>query len=131
MREIKFRAWSELKRRWVYYGTAAHGTVDYLMLKMDTEGQFTGLKDKNGTDVFEGDIIRHERYQPSDGSGTGKSNLLWAVEWTTETYSGNPQWHPMNSQYGCYQEYYGDWDPCEFEVIGNIYENPGLLENGE
>lgn len=67
----------------------------------ETVGQYTGLIDKNGTRIFEGDLVK-----------CGKYVLL--VDW--EECTG---YHPFNA-YGC--------TPEECEVIGNIHDNPKLLE---
>ena len=77
-------------------------------------GQFTGLKDKNGKKIFEGDIIRYQR-------GIDKFELMIVV-WNESTaslvlaYSKDMHYYEtlMNTKYYC-------------EVIGNIYYNPELL----
>ena len=77
-------------------------------------GQYTGLKDKNGKKIFEGDIIRYQR-------GIDKFELM-VVIWNESTaslvlaYSKDMNYYEtlMNTKYYC-------------EVIGNIYYNPELL----
>ena len=69
--------------------------------------QFTGLLDKNGKEVFEGDILSHDdtngRYE--DESMLGKRRIV--------------KWNEKNGGFNLH--------PKHWEVIGNIYENPELL----
>ena len=75
----------------------------------------TGIKDKNGKDIFEGDVI-----ELSPG---------FACEW--EKYRATVQWKPTSFRAfradGCSIHDLGFQD-CSFEVIGNIYENPELMQ---
>ena len=127
MREIEFRAWDNEANRWVSSGewldtmpvrvslleeyppTCVIGSGNYHLM------QFTGLKDKNGKKIFEGDILK-------DGKGqTGQ--VLWhrnsfLVEWRERDYSGARIVERM----------YDDCFGCG-EIIGNIYGNPELLKD--
>ena len=87
------------------------------MVKPETVGQYTGLTDKNGTRIFEGDIVKYKK--------TGL-NAFGKME-TRETKSivkyNAPCFSPFETD--LYEDYVM---PEETEVIGNIYDNPELLE---
>lgn len=86
---------------------------------LETVGQYTGLTDKNGKKIFEGDILRH-----ADG------NILKTV-WNDRKYGFAAQCVKGSILLqGC------KWGLCEYgsdqvEVIGNIFDNPELLKGEE
>jgi uncharacterized phage protein (TIGR01671 family) len=90
----------------------------------DTIGQFTGLYDKNGKEIYEGDIItvkgRYPRVVLWD-------KMMWALM-PTEYYHDEVFW-VMNLQHPGvdWWEEFAD----EFEIIGNIHDNPSLISNNK
>jgi hypothetical protein len=82
----------------------------------ETVGQYTGLTDNNGSKIFEGDIVEGSDFTVEDGGYGVVSFDEGAFE-----VGGN-------NIIGTFHENY--WGK-EFEVIGNIHDNPELLEGGE
>ena len=115
MREIAFRAWDSYKRRMVHnadvisvdYGKLVYGCYDdnedYYELELM---QYTGLKDNNGKEIYEGDILIHPDKRR-------KYKLI--VEYK-KTYCEE------------YSDYIGFEIDDRLIVGGNIYENPELLK---
>jgi len=74
--------------------------------------QFTGLRDKNGNEIYEGDILKTATFKPM------------AVHWISKFAS-----FCINSNGWSFSHYFGEGcDPEDCEIIGNIWENPELLE---
>ena len=99
-----------------------------MLAKVDTEtvGQYTGLKDKNGTKIFEGDIVKEEFL----------GDELFVVKYTDNRVSSCGCCVPSFDGIGFVGEskriYCGDVYRCslsECEVVGNIHDNPELLED--
>lgn len=128
MRELKFRIWDGAKNEWLassnkdalpYYGFALVGevmTVQSPPVWSLDEGnvieQYTGLKDKNGTEIYEGDIIKVE----------GDAEI-YRVEWIYSGFGLEPRYNsPLYPILGNVKL------RKKIEVIGNVHENPELVE---
>ena len=140
MREIKFRGKAivsieelelmniEHDNGWVYGNLIKNGnrpmiTADILeeidesiypewwvVVEPKSVGQYTGLKDKNGREIYEGDVLKNDYGD------------IWVVVWNGTGFMLELNGESKNIYSA--NEYY--FSGCE--VIGNIYENPELLE---
>ena len=130
MREILFRGKKESTGDWVF-GDLRHyrsGKVGIhsdvlrytLLVDPETVGQYTGLKDKNGVKIFEGDILRCNKDKCVGVVCFGKYNDFdygFCIEWKYGK--------------GYYREDIVYWlEEENAEVIGNIHDNPELLKEG-
>lgn len=120
MRMIKFRGFNAKNNQWLYgsyiLNRGAHfvapdefadgKTWDDYEVDPATVGQFTGLTDKNGKEIYEGDIIRHkDMVKP------------YHVIYDGRQFTPNDGFRSLSY-------------PKHWEVIGNIHDNPELLEEG-
>lgn len=107
MREIRFRAWDRKRKKFCEM-LIAQGSIatkrEYLSHDLEPWQQFTGLRDRNGTKIYEGDIV-----QQVDSFG---SRIFFPVKWIDE--AARFSWKPSSSSY-------------PVEVIGNIHEQPEIL----
>lgn len=134
MREILFRGKNSNSNKWVYgyyMQSVAENpdSVDMIIssdcasgwrIDKDTAGQYTGLQDKNGAKIFEGDIISANL---DDENPENTTNL--AVVWKEYGFLGRH----LQKPYIYYYESLENKFVKKFEVIGNIYDNPELLTN--
>jgi len=130
VRVIKFRAWDKDRNEWFIHGSLQIGLDGNLCLDEVAKNyrknrfdilQFTGITDKNGKEIYDGDIIKDidgsiltvQYGGPYEYCGFGVSRKRRPGEFGTD-----PTWDELNSRW------------CkDIEVIGNIYENPELVQH--
>lgn len=116
MREIKFRGKRLDNGEWVHGDLHIrtpfphiHSEIDYSRVKIDphTVGQFTGLHDKNGKEIYEGDIVRYDM--------GGECEVSYCIGGGFAGFDLSPAFHDEHQL-------------TDVEVIGNIHDNPELLK---
>ena len=139
MREIKFRVKSldgiwkygdllQWNNGYTFIGTHSEDWIDdcanscdYTTIeKVDpnTVGQFTGLYDKNGKEIYEGDFVRYHMHERGIHESEYQTGLV--------EFGGGRFYADLD----CSTLYFcGDSE--DYEVIGNIYDNPELLKGGK
>jgi len=134
MREIEFRGINNFGE-WVYgsyvksdnifpaiyfeVGKGSMKKMDWKSVKLKSVGQYTGLKDKNGVKIFESDYL-----MPG-----------WSVTWGGDQGAGlgmNAGWYVQRDDFESWMELESrcNENKNNWEVIGNLHQNPELLKEG-
>lgn len=137
MRTIKFRGKTHGNGKW-YYGSLVYSNeinaaiyfqignglikrMEWVYVIPETVGQFTGLMDKNGVEIYEGDIVEWE-----------KDNLKYVVKfWEGMFYASVKEYNEgIFGGFPLHAFTQGD-EGYRCEIVGNIHDNTELLKGGE
>ena len=131
MREILFRGKQVGNDQWVegdlrHLETGGVGIVTEqnlfaVVVHPETVGQYTGLKDKNGQRIFEGDILREQRFHFGD--------IFYIIEWGESSFGARLHRNGKTSDIvtAIDDSEYG-FSTDNLEIIGNIHDNPELIK---
>ena len=160
-REIKFRAWDKVNKRWVgnksteilcvgddagmivHYKAVGGSYIPVQNIQLKNSSleileicQYTGLKDRNGKEIYEGDVVRLTYWEYEKGwysktpieAGAVYFDTYWGVKFDcrdatqrTAEYWKNVNERDLGNMPNLQEE-------RDIEIIGNIYENPDLIK---
>lgn len=150
-RKIIFRGWNRYRKEWLYgnlsqYGDGSFG-IDGVPVETDSVGQFVGVTDEHGNEVFEGDVLeadyKYDLLGYNGGVDPDNDCICYgvvefdndALQWVMNIHKAE---YPISKQIeedGCslfplqiFGHEYG-YDNCDLKIIGNIHDNPSLISD--
>lgn len=151
MRQIKFRGKNRYRKEWLYgslsqYGDGSFG-IDGVPVETDSVGQFVGVTDEHGNEVFDGDVLeacyKYDRLGYNGGVDPDNDCICCgvvefdndALQWVLNIHKAE---YPISKQIeedGCslfplqlFGHEYG-YDNCNLKIIGNRFDNPELISD--
>ena len=127
-RELKFRAWDKTQNYMAYQGNPDLETLSSFMFHFgeDIVMQSIGLKDKDGDEIFEGDLLIDRYPVDEENLSIGYNESFLPVVWCDKQlmWCVDASFAKDGSYLTSLVEYFGEF----LEVKGNIYENPEMLQ---
>lgn len=124
---FRYRVWDKSQNKWLHFDFSTYPTYQDRIWQALTDGetfyQCTGLKDKNGKLIYEGDIVRFKDNVTIKGSKTHIAAVEHNEAFNAFMYHAECM--------GLYTVNKAQNEQFDVEVIGNIYENPELLKECE
>lgn len=131
-RPLRFRVWDERFKQWAVPTSdqgvprlwlGSDGSFEFSSLASVTKEtavveQFTGMVDKTGREVFEGDLCRHE---------AGWTAMATASWWLVDGAPNHAFTYAFTIPGTCYREDFRYVQPSQIEVVGNVHEQPDLM----
>lgn len=114
-REIKFRAWDESQKYMAYQGMPDLETLQSFIFHFGDKPlmQYTGRKDKNGQQIYEGDVVKCRGYNRREGE--------WVKTYVVVFDEESSAFSLQDKAGGIFMIF------RKIEVIGNVFENPELI----
>ncbi len=130
MKPIKYKAWHKeekkmyevmmidfLGKRLMLGGTEKRQITKQAKLEDVVMLEFTGLKDKNGVDIFEGDLVKSESHEPS----------VYDIKFIEGGFCAT---HPNLEGYPTDINHFYPSTGCEIQIVGDIFNNQELISGG-
>lgn len=150
-RKIAFRGKNRYRKEWLYGNLVQYKdgsfSIDGVPVESDSVGQFVGITDENGKEVFEGDVLeadyKYDRLGYNGGVDPDNDCICYgvvefdndALQWVLNIYKAE---YPISKQIEedkctlfplhIFGHEYG-YDNCNLKIIGNRFDNPSLISD--